>query len=78
MTTIEDAAAMTEASGLAGDQERIDHATDSIRDMTRDMADEFPAQARGLSNMLRGMAREAPLHSLAIAFLLGVMLARRR
>jgi hypothetical protein len=78
MNTIEDAAAMTEASGLAGEQERIDQAADSIRGMAQEMADELPAQARGLSGMLRGMAREAPLHSLAIAFLLGVLVARRR
>ncbi len=78
MTTTQDAAAMTEAFGLTGDQARIDHAADSIRDMTGKMADEWPARPRRLSDMLRGMAIEAPLHSLAIAFLLGFMLARRR
>ncbi len=41
MTTMEDAAAMTETSGLTGDQDRIAHAADSIRGMTREMADEW-------------------------------------
>jgi hypothetical protein len=83
MTTT-DAAAMTEASGLPEDTARIEHASDAIRDMTRDM-EENPiplapdaGPALRLSDRLRQVTREAPLHSLAIAFLLGALVARRR
>jgi len=78
MNTIEDSGAMTEASGLAGDRERIDHAADAIRGMTKDVADRLPGQQRRLSELIRQATIEAPLQSLAIAFLLGVLIARRR
>jgi hypothetical protein len=70
---------MTEASGLT-DESRIEKATDAIRDMT----DETPLTpglhpgSQNLFDRLRQTTREAPLHSLAIAFLLGVLIARRR
>ena len=78
MNTMEDSAAMTEASGLAGDRERIDHAADAIRGMAKDVADRLPGQQRRLSELIRQATIEAPLQSLAIAFLLGVLIARRR
>lgn len=78
MTTIEDSSAMTEASGLTGDERRIDHAADAIRGMTKEMVDELPTRRPRLSERLREMTLEAPLQSLAIAFLLGVLIARRR
>lgn len=78
MTTIEDRSAMTEASGLMGDEGRIEHAADAIRGMTKEMVDELPVRRPRLSERLREMTLEAPLQSLAIAFLLGVLIARRR
>jgi hypothetical protein len=67
---------MTEASGLTGDEGRIDRAAEAIRGMTKEMAAELPARRARLSEMLREMTIEAPLQSLAIAF--GVLIARRR
>jgi len=78
MTITEDAAAMTETSGLTGDKGRINHAAEAIRGMIKEMVEELPARRAPLSEMLREMTVEAPLQSLAIAFLLGVLLARRR
>ena len=69
---------MTEASGLTGDEGRVDRAAEAIRGMTKEMADELPARRARLSEMLREMTMEAPLQSLAIAFLLGGLIARRR
>jgi hypothetical protein len=78
MTTAEDTAAMTEASGVAGDGGRIEHAAEAIRGMTKEMVDELPPRRTKLSETLRRMTVEAPFQSLAIAFLLGVLIARRR
>ena len=74
--TMKEASAITEASGLTGDEARIDHAAEAIRDMTNDMMEEMPANRR-LADTLRKMTVEAPLTSLAIAFLLGILVARR-
>ena len=78
MNITEDSSAMTEASGLTGDEGSIGRAGDSIRDVTRETVDELPARRTRLSEMLRKMTVDAPLQSLAIAFLLGVLIARRR
>ncbi len=78
MNTMEDSAAMTEASGPAGDRERIDHAADAIRGMTKDIADNQAGRQRRVSELIRQATIEAPLQSLAVAFLLGVLVARRR
>lgn len=78
MTIAEDPSAMTKASGMAGDEERIDHAAEAIRGMTKEMIQELPATRARLSEKLRQMTMEAPLHSIAIAFLLGVLIARKR
>ena len=82
--TMTDASAMTEASGLAADTARVQHAAEAIRNMTAD-ARENPMPLASLddrvsrfSDRLRQMTREAPLQSLAVAFLLGALLARRR
>ena len=61
-------------SGNAG--RRIEQATDAIRVMSQDLADEVAPRltwARRVSDL----TREAPVHSLAIAFLIGVIVARR-
>jgi hypothetical protein len=78
MTTMEDSSAMTEASGLTGDEGRMSHAAEAIREKTRDIVDQLPARRVRFSEKLREMTVEAPLQSLAIAFLLGVLIARRR
>jgi hypothetical protein len=63
------------------DESRIRQATEAIQDIANDLR---PA-AKGLEPVMRritdevcAMTRQAPLQSLAIAFLLGVMIARRR
>ncbi len=78
-----EASAMIEASGLTNDQERIEHASEAIRDMTDEMKENPAALARSapvsqpLSDRLAQMTRAAPLHALVIAFLLGVLVGRR-
>jgi hypothetical protein len=57
-------------------EQRIDHAVDAIRSMSRELADEV-APRPGLLDRLSSVTREAPIQSLAIAFLIGVILARR-
>jgi hypothetical protein len=80
--TMADASAMTEASGLTDSAER---ASDAFRGMTQGMKENpiplAPGSERPVERLfehLRRTTREAPLHSLAIAFLLGVLVARRR
>ena len=46
--------------------------------LTKEMVDELPPRRTKLSETLRRMTVEAPFQSLAIAFLLGVLIARRR
>lgn len=67
--------AMTEASGLSGDQHDVENhprATPS----TRKQAD-LGRSAEELAERLRKVAVEAPLRSLLAAFVLGVWVARR-
>jgi hypothetical protein len=65
---------------MASDQSRIRRASDAIRDM----ADDLKPAAKGLEPVVQRFiddiydgTRQAPLQSLAIAFLLGVLVARR-
>jgi hypothetical protein len=60
----------------AGAERRIDHAVDAIRGMSHDLAEEVAPRPTWLDR-LGAATREAPIHSLAIAFLIGVVLARR-
>jgi hypothetical protein len=69
--------AMTEASSLTGDETRIDQAADAIRGMTKDIVDELPVRP-WVIDTVRKLTMQAPFQSLAIAFLLGVIVARRR
>ena len=57
-------------------EQRIDHAVDAIRGMSQDLADEVTPRP-GLLDRLSAATREAPIQSLVIAFLIGVILARR-
>lgn len=76
MIVTEGASAMTEAAGLLGSEGRIDRAADAIRGMTKEMVQELPARRVRLPEKLRQLTMEAPLHSLVIAFLLGVLIGR--
>jgi hypothetical protein len=57
-------------------EQRIDTAVDAVRSMSQDLADEV-APRPGLLERLSAATCEAPIQSLAIAFLIGVILARR-
>lgn len=59
-----------------GAEQRIDNAVDAIRGMSRDLAEEVAPRPRVL-NGLSAATRRAPIQSLATAFLVGVILARR-
>jgi len=61
---------------VEGAEERIDNAVNAIRGMSRDLADELAPSPTWLDR-IAAATREAPIQSLAIAFLLGFMLARR-
>ena len=57
-------------------EQRIESAVDAIRSMSRDLAEEVaPPPEMGRPD--NAATREAPIPSLAIAFLIGLMLARR-
>ena len=78
-----EASAMTEASGLPNDQHAIENASQAmpaVSDAMRGSAAAHAARtpAVDFSDELRSLAREAPLLALSVAFLLGVLVARRR
>ena len=57
-------------------EQRIDRATDAIRGMSGDLADEL-APRPTLLDRISAATRETPIQSLAIAFLMGIILTRR-
>jgi hypothetical protein len=57
-------------------EERINNAVGAIRSMSHDLADEVTPRPR-LLERIGAATREAPIQSLAIAFLIGMILARR-
>ncbi|MBN8991530.1 MAG: hypothetical protein J0H42_25670 [Rhizobiales bacterium] len=63
-------------SVTASAERRIEHATHAIRSMSQDLADEV-APRPTWATRLSALTREAPIQSLAIAFLIGVLVARR-
>jgi hypothetical protein len=66
-----------DAIATAGNAEqRIDRATDAIRGMSHDLANEV-APPLTWSDRVSAATREAPIQALAIAFLVGAILARR-
>ena len=69
-------AAMTEASGLADDS-RIHGAAETIRGAAKEVAEELPVH-EWAADTIRKLTIQAPLQSLATAFLLGAIVARRR
>lgn len=80
---IRESSAMTEASGLADEQIIAGNASHELPNAAKvkpssprlDQPSQSPAR---LSDQLRKMVREAPLQSVIAAFLLGVLVARRR
>lgn len=80
---IRDSSAMTEASGLANEQVIAGNASREPPNAAKVKPSsprlDQPSQAAArLSDQLRKMVREAPLQSVFAAFLLGVLVARRR
>ena len=70
---------------LSPEQFRINQASENIRAMANEMKDELKPETRGFEPALRRLAEivsdmtvAAPLQSLVIAFLLGILVARRR
>ena len=57
-------------------EQRVKQATEAVRKMSQELADELRPRP-GWSDLIREITRDAPLQSLAVAFLIGVMLARR-
>jgi hypothetical protein len=57
----------------------VQHAADeAFRVLTGDQAPPSPRPRTRLADVLREATREAPLNALAVAFVLGVLFARRR
>jgi hypothetical protein len=81
---MKETSAMTEASGLVNGQGGVKHAPGAMPRDKREMGGKESLAEQGsvprfrFSDQLRKMTMEAPLPSLAIAFLLGVLVARRR
>jgi hypothetical protein len=80
-----EASAMTEVSGLTPDQEGVENAVGATPGTAKDMSgnpgpldSDSAHAAMRFSDQLRKLTLEAPLQSLLIAFLLGVLVARRR
>jgi hypothetical protein len=69
-----EASAMTEASGLVHDQNRLKNGSPKTREKRTD----FPRSATDLAEQLRKVTINAPLRSLLMAFLLGAWVARKR
>jgi hypothetical protein len=63
-------------SSTGSAERRIEHATDAIRGMSQDLADEVAPRPNWI-DCISKLTREAPIHSLAISFLLGVIVTRR-
>ena len=63
-------------SSTGSAEHRIEHATDAIRSMSQDLTAEV-APRRNWIDQVSTLTREAPIHSLAIAFLFGLIITRR-
>jgi hypothetical protein len=70
---------MTEVGLSPPEEARVQHAADeAFRVLTGSEVPLAPRPRMRVSQVLRDVTREAPLHALAVAFLLGVLVARRR
>ena len=70
-----EASAMTEASGLTNEQIGNEHSSDARR---RPLQSPSQDAATRWAERLRKVTVKAPLQSLFVAFLLGIWVARRR
>ena len=69
---------MSDVGLNSAEEARVQQAADeAFRVLTGD-EHEPPSRGIRLAETLRQVTLEAPLHSLAVAFLLGVLIARRR
>lgn len=76
---IRESSAMTEASGLVDDQVTAQNGSHASHGDTRTGLDTpFQTTSAQLADQLRKMTRAAPLQAVFAAFLLGVLMARRR
>jgi hypothetical protein len=69
------------AAATARDESRIRRASEAIRDMANDMkptTQGLEPVVQRLTDNICQLTRQAPLQSLALAFLLGVLIARRK
>jgi len=69
---------MSEVGLSSTEEARVQQAADEAFRVLTGNEDELPPRRTRFSESLRRATLEAPLHSLAVAFLLGVLLARRR
>lgn len=70
---------MTEVGLSPPEEARVQQAADeAYRVLTGDEAPPLPRRRMRVAQVLRDATRDAPLHALAVAFLLGVLVARRR
>jgi hypothetical protein len=70
---------MTDISpGVVPEDDHLQQALDNAVEVLEGESDAFASAKLRFKDALRRATREAPLHSLAIAFLLGVLIARRR
>jgi hypothetical protein len=67
---------MTNADPTSSTERRVEQATDAIRSMSQDLADEVSPRLTWIDRV-SNLTREAPIQSLAIAFLLGLIVSRR-
>lgn len=70
-----ESSAMTEASGLVDDQDRLSASSTTPGKGKRT---DFPRAAPDLAEQLRKMTIDTPLRSLLVAFRFGAWVARRR
>jgi hypothetical protein len=80
---MKETSAMTEASGLVNRQNDVERASEAVPRNEREMGGKRPPDPRSgprlrFHDQLRKMTVEAPLPSLMVAFLLGILVARRR
>ena len=70
---------MTDISpGMVPEDEPMNQAFEHAVEVLDGESNALASAKRRITDALRSATREAPLHSLAIAFLLGVIIARRR
>ncbi len=70
---------MTDVGLSPPEEARVQHAADeAFRVLTGNEVPPLPRRRSQVAQVLRDATRDAPLHALAVAFLLGVLVARRR